>query len=153
MSNRITLEALKAKKLAGEGLAIKLVLAQRLTKVVCSIEVAGVGPDPLTIASKTGAVKYWTGFVDGLIEVARCIPVTAGLYSVTIAGGALLSSGAVLTTAQERAALTAALLANTGATESAQAQVALLADVPNMVECLEAERVALLARLAALPPA
>lgn len=151
MANRITLEALKSKKLAGEGLAIKLVLSQRLSKVVCKIEVSGVEAAPLTIASKTGAVKYWTGFVDGLIEVARCIPVTVGMYSVTIEGGALLSSGAVQTVAEERAALNLALINNTGATESAQAQVALLADVPNMVECLEAERVALLSRLAALP--
>jgi hypothetical protein len=153
MSNRITLEALKAKNLAGEGILIKLILAQRLTKVVGKIELTGVELVPVTVATSKGAIKYWTGFVDGLIEVCRCIPVTTGAYSVTIEGGALLAEVPAPTAAEVRAGVVAALVANTAAAEAAAAQVDLLADVPNMVECLEAERVALQARLDALPPA
>ena len=149
----MTLEALRALDVAGDTVEIVLVLSQRATKVVCRIDLVGIEAYTLSVADKRGAVKYWSGFVDGLIEVARCLPVTVGDYSVTIKGGVLLAEGTVRTVAEERAALTAALVANATAASAAQAQVLLLADVPSMVDCLIDERAVLEARLAALPAA
>ena len=150
MTGRITLEALRALQLSGNDLSIALVLSQRLSKVVSSIRVEAVGLGQLMVANKTGSVRFWTGFVDGLIEVARCAPVASGGYVVTIENGALLSNNKVLTTEEEIARTQAALVANATAKAAASAQVALLADVPAMLECLDDEEVTLLGRLVAL---
>lgn len=150
MVNRVTLEGLKAKRLAGESVSINLVLSRRLSKVVSRIELTGVEPNVVTVANKNGAVRYWSSFVDGLIEVARCIPVTAGVYAVTITGGALLSEGDVKTTDQQIDEIEIAMDANATARAAAQAQVDLLADVPSMLDCLDGERAALMERLSIL---
>lgn len=151
MLNRITLEALSLLGVAGESVVIRLVLSQRITKVVCRIDVEGVGASVLSVADKKGAVKYWSGFVDGLVEVARCMPVTAGNYAVVIENGALLSTGPAKTNAELRAEIIAALIVNDTQTTAAQNQVSLLADVPNMVDCLLDEKATLTAKLATLP--
>lgn len=149
MVGRVTLEGLRAKRLAGESVAINLVLSQRLSKVVGRIELVGVEAEVVTVANKNGTVRYWSGFVDGLVEVARCMPVTAGAYAVTITNGALLASEEK-TTAQQIDDIEAAMISNAVALDTAEAQVALLADVPSMIECLEGERADLSARLAIL---
>lgn len=150
MAGRVTLEGLRAKRLPGESVAINLVLSRRLSKVVGRVELTGVEPGVVTVANKNGTVRYWSGFVDGLIEVAKCMPVTAGAYAVTITGGALLTEGEEKTTAEQIDEIEAAMISNAVAKAAAEAQVALLADVPSMIECLEGERAALAERLTIL---
>lgn len=72
----------------------------------------------------------------------------AGNYSVVIEGAGLVVPVVAKTKAERINALNKSLMTNAAAEVSANDKVSLLADVPNMVACLEAERVELQNRMA-----
>ncbi len=148
MVNRVTLAGLASLALDGAALGFKVSYLMRATKVMCSVEISGLPDGVAIVAGTDGSVRYWSGVSAALFDLVTAARPVAGNYSVVIEGAGLVVPVVAKTKAERINALNKSLMTNAAAEVSANDKVSLLADVPNMVACLEAERVELQNRMA-----
>lgn len=147
----MTVTALAVSGLGVETMVVNAAYQNRGQRVACRVFLSGVGADLVDLCDAKGGIKYWPNVSEALKDIAEALRVPSGSFQFLVTGSELLIDSGVPTVAQQRATLQAALVANTVNREALQNQIALMADAPNMLSCLDAEKTAIQARLAALP--
>lgn len=147
----MTMTALEVSGLSVGAMVVNAVYQNRGQRVACRVFLTGVGADLVDLCDAKGGVKYWPNVSEALKDIAEALRVPSGSFQLLVTGGELLVGSPLPTVAKQRAELQAALVANAVNREALQNQIALMADAPNMLSCLDAEKTAVQARLAALP--